>query len=114
MDLVPAVPAGRLRSAGPDQPDRAGTRQTLHRSSGLVPRDAGDQLTHLFLILVVLIAVYLLVYVLPAVFDAKNSLFAFPDFSNSNILYKSELLPKLSGLTFEKFGKLFDGVTIPL
>lgn len=62
----------------------------------------------------VLIVVYPLVYVLPAAFDPKNSLSAFPDFSNSNILYKSELLPKLSGLTFENFGKLFDDVTIPL
>jgi len=74
----------------------------------------GDKLTHLFLSLVVLITVYLLVYVLLVAFDPKNSLSAFPDFSNSNILYNSELLPKLSGLTFENFGKLFDGVTIPL
>lgn len=74
----------------------------------------GDQLTHLFLILVVLIAVYPLLYVLLAAFDPKNSLFAFPDFSNPNILYRSGLLPKLSGLTLENFGKLFDGVTIPL
>jgi arabinogalactan oligomer/maltooligosaccharide transport system permease protein len=74
----------------------------------------GDQLTHLFLILVVLVAIYPLFYVLLAAFDPKNSLFAFPDFSNPNILYKSGLLPKLSGLTFENFGKLFDGVSIPL
>jgi len=74
----------------------------------------GDQLTHLLLILVVLVAVYPLLYVLLAAFDPKNSLFAFPDFSNPNILYKSGLLPKLGGLTFENFGKLFDGVTIPL
>ncbi len=73
----------------------------------------GDQLTHLFLMLVVLVAVYPLVYVLLAAFDPKNSLFAFPDFENPNILYRSGLLPKLSGLTFENFGKLFDGVTIP-
>ncbi|GGJ65953.1 sugar ABC transporter permease [Deinococcus aquiradiocola] len=73
----------------------------------------GDQLTHLFLILVVLVAVYPLLYVLLAAFDPKNSLFAFPDFSNPNIFYKTGLLPKLSGLTWENFGKLFDGVTIP-
>jgi arabinogalactan oligomer / maltooligosaccharide transport system permease protein len=74
----------------------------------------GDQLTHLFLILVVLIAIYPLVYVVLAAFDPKNSLFAFPDFENPNIFYRSGILPKLSGLTFENFGKLFDGVTIPL
>ncbi|MFC4452725.1 sugar ABC transporter permease [Deinococcus sonorensis] len=73
----------------------------------------GDQLTHLFLILVVLVAIYPLFYVLLAAFDPKNSLFAFPDFSNPNILYRSGLLPRLSGLTWENFGKLFDGVTIP-
>jgi arabinogalactan oligomer / maltooligosaccharide transport system permease protein len=74
----------------------------------------GDQLTHLFLILVVLIAIYPLLYVVLAAFDPKNSLFAFPDFENPNIFYRSGILPKLSGLTFENFGKLFDGVTIPL
>ncbi|ULH16204.1 sugar ABC transporter permease [Deinococcus sp. KNUC1210] len=73
----------------------------------------GDQLTHLFLMLVVLVAIYPLFYVLIAAFDPKNSLFAFPDFSNPNILYRSGLLPKLSGLTFGNFAKLFDGVTIP-
>ncbi|PNY82611.1 sugar ABC transporter permease [Deinococcus koreensis] len=73
----------------------------------------GDQLTHLFLILVVLTAVYPLLYVLIAAFDPRNSLFAFPDFSNPNILYRSGMLPNLSVLSLENFGKLFDGVTIP-
>lgn len=73
----------------------------------------GDQLTHLFLILVVLIAVYPLLYVLVAAFDPRNSLFAFPDFSNPNILYKTGLLPKLDVLSYENFQKLFEGVTLP-
>ena len=73
----------------------------------------GDQLTHLFLMLVVLVAVYPLLYVLVAAFDPKNSLFAFPNFGDPNILYRSGLLPRLSGLNFDNFTKLFDGVTVP-
>ncbi|GHF29768.1 arabinogalactan oligomer/maltooligosaccharide transport system permease protein [Deinococcus metalli] len=73
----------------------------------------GDQLTHLFLILVVLVAVYPLLYVVIAAFDPRNSLFAFPDFSNPNILYRSGLLPNLQVLSLENYGKLFDGLTIP-
>ncbi|MXV19543.1 sugar ABC transporter permease [Deinococcus xianganensis] len=73
----------------------------------------GDQLTHLFLILVVLIAIYPLFYVLIAAFDPRNSLFAFPDFGNPNIFYKTGLLPDLKQLNLENFAKLFEGVTIP-
>ncbi|MFC4427602.1 sugar ABC transporter permease [Deinococcus navajonensis] len=73
----------------------------------------GDQLTHLFLILVTLVAIYPLAYVLLAAFDPRNSLFAFPDFGNPNIFYKTGLLPKLDVLSYENFQKLFEGVTIP-
>lgn len=73
----------------------------------------GDQLTHLFLMLVVLVAVYPLVYVLIAAFDPNNSLFAFPNFSDPNIFYRSGLLPDIQKLTTENFAKLFEGVTIP-
>jgi arabinogalactan oligomer/maltooligosaccharide transport system permease protein len=73
----------------------------------------GDQLTHLFLMLVVLVAVYPLLYVLIAAFDPRNSLFAFPNFSDPNILYRSGLLPNLRVLSFENYAALFDGVTIP-
>lgn len=73
----------------------------------------GDQLTHLFLMLVVLVAVYPLLYVLIAAFDPRNSLFAFPNFSDPNILYRSGLLPNLQVLSFENYAALFDGVTIP-
>ncbi|GGS32347.1 sugar ABC transporter permease [Deinococcus knuensis] len=73
----------------------------------------GDQLTHLFLILVVLVAVYPLLYVLIAAFDPRNSLFAFPDFENPNILYRSGLMPRLDVLSTENFAKLFEGVVIP-
>lgn len=73
----------------------------------------GDQLTHLFLMLVVLVAIYPLLYVLIAAFDPRNSLFAFPDQGNPNIFYKTGLLPKLDVLSTENFSKLFEGVTIP-
>ncbi|WP_034383098.1 sugar ABC transporter permease [Deinococcus sp. YIM 77859] len=73
----------------------------------------GDQLTHLFLILVVLVAVYPIFYVLVAAFDPRNSLFAFPDFGNPNIFYRTGLLPNLQVLSLENFRRLFDGVVIP-
>lgn len=73
----------------------------------------GDQLTHLFLILVVLVAVYPLFYVLLTAFDPRNSLFAFPNFNDPNILYRSGLLPDLSKLSLENFGRLFAGVVVP-
>ncbi|ACO45826.1 sugar ABC transporter permease [Deinococcus deserti] len=73
----------------------------------------GDQLTHLFLILVTLVAIYPLVYVLIAAFDPRNSLFAFPDFSSPNIFYKTGLMPKLDVLSMENFQQLFEGVTVP-
>lgn len=73
----------------------------------------GDQLTHLFLILVVLVAIYPLFYVLLAAFDPRNSLFAFPDFENPNILYRSGLLPNLDVLSLENFARLFTGITLP-
>ena len=70
---------------------RIGQARTGRRISYLAV--LGDQLTHLFLILVVLVAIYPLFYVLLAAFDPRNSLFAFPDFENPNILYRSGLLP---------------------
>ncbi|WP_216317696.1 sugar ABC transporter permease [Deinococcus aestuarii] len=73
----------------------------------------GDQLTHLFLMLIVLIAVYPIFYVLLAAFDPRNSLFAFPDFSNPNLFYRTGLLPNLGVLSLENFRRLFDGVVIP-
>ncbi|WP_102125402.1 sugar ABC transporter permease [Deinococcus planocerae] len=73
----------------------------------------GDQLTHLFLLLVVLIAVYPIFYVLLAAFDPRNSLFAFPNFSDPNIFYRTGLLPNLSVLSLENFRRLFDGVVVP-
>ncbi|EYB67429.1 binding-protein-dependent transport system inner membrane protein [Deinococcus phoenicis] len=90
---------------------RWGQRRTGRRISYLAV--LGDQLTHLFLILVVLVAVYPLVYVLIAAFDPRNSLFQFPDFDSPNILYRSGLLPNLQVLSLENFAKLFEGVVIP-
>lgn len=73
----------------------------------------GDQLTHLFLILVVLVAIYPLFYVLLAAFDPRNSLFAFPDFGDPNIFYKTGLLPQFEALSYDNFRQLFEGFTLP-
>ena len=74
----------------------------------------GVQLTHLFLILVVLISIYPLFYVVLAAFDPKNSLYAFPNFDAPNVIEKSGILPSFTGLSTENFAKLFDGVQIPV
>ena len=90
---------------------RLGQARTGKRISYLAV--LGDQLTHLFLILVVFVAIYPLFYVLLAAFDPRNSLFAFPNFQDPNLLYRAGLLPELGQLNTENFGRLFDGVTIP-
>ncbi|WP_293912074.1 sugar ABC transporter permease [Deinococcus sp.] len=73
----------------------------------------GDQLTHLFLILVVLVALYPLFFVVLAAFDPRNSLYAFPNFQLPTVLGRSGILPSFSALSAENFAKLFDGVNIP-
>lgn len=88
-----------------------GTRRTGKRVKYLAV--LGDQLTHLFLILVVLVAIYPLFYVVLAAFDPKNSLYAFPNFDAPTVIQRSGLLPSFSGLSTENFAKLFDGVNIP-
>ncbi|GBF05617.1 maltose ABC transporter permease [Deinococcus aerius] len=90
---------------------RIGQARTGRRISYLAV--LGDQLTHLFLILVVLVAIYPLFYVLLAAFDPNNSLFAFPDFGNPNIFYRTGLLPQLSGLSYDNFRQLFEGFSMP-
>ncbi len=62
----------------------------------------GVQLTHLFLMLVVLIAVYPLFYVVLAAFDPKNSLYAFPNFNAPTALGKSGILPSFAGLCYRE------------
>ncbi len=73
----------------------------------------GDQLTHLFLWIVVLIAVYPLFYVLVASFDPTNSLFQFPNFDAKNIFVRTGIWPDFSKSNFDNYLKLFDGVTLP-
>ena len=92
-----------------------GQRLGIRRTGKKIKYSAvlGVQLTHLFLILVVLIAIYPLFYVVLAAFDPKNSLYAFPNFDAPTIIQRSGLLPSFSGLSTENFAKLFDGVQIP-
>ena len=93
-----------------------GQRVGIRRTGRKIKYSAvlGVQLTHLFLILVVLIAIYPLFYVVLAAFDPKNSLYAFPNFDAPTIIQRSGLLPSFSGLSTENFAKLFDGVQIPV
>ena len=74
----------------------------------------GDQLTHVFLWIVVLIAVYPLFYVLTASFDPANSLFSFPNFDAKNVFVRTGIWPNLARFSLENYRQLFDGVTIPL
>ncbi|GAA4010749.1 sugar ABC transporter permease [Deinococcus rubellus] len=92
-----------------------GQRVGIRRTGKKITYSAvlGVQLTHLFLMLVVLIAIYPLFYVVLAAFDPKNSLYAFPNFDAPTIIQRSGLLPSFSGLDTENFAKLFDGVQIP-
>ena len=90
---------------------RVGIRRTGRKVSYAAV--LGVQLTHLFLLLVVLVAIYPLFYVVLAAFDPKNSLYAFPDFEAPTVIQKSGILPSFTGLNTENFAKLFDGVQIP-
>ncbi|MFD2608768.1 sugar ABC transporter permease [Deinococcus taklimakanensis] len=91
---------------------RLGQARTGRRISYLAV--LGDQLTHLFLILVVLVAVYPLFYMVLASFNPLNSLFSFPDPEDPNLLYRSGMLPKLDTLSGENYAQLFNGVTSPV
>jgi len=73
----------------------------------------GDQLTHLFMWLVVLIALFPIAFVLFTSFDPRNSLTIFPS-DQGNLLQKAGLMPDLSKLTWANYRSLFDSVSIPL
>ena len=73
----------------------------------------GDQLTHLLLWIVVLIAIYPLFYVLVASFDPTNSLFQFPNFDAKNLFVRTGIWPDFSKSNLDNYAKLFDGVTLP-
>jgi arabinogalactan oligomer / maltooligosaccharide transport system permease protein len=73
-----------------------------------------DQLTHVFLWIVMLFTLYPIIFVVSASLDPRNSLFdATIDRSgNGFLLVRAKVLPSLEGKDFSNFAKLFDGVGI--
>ncbi|PYE56510.1 sugar ABC transporter permease [Deinococcus yavapaiensis] len=73
----------------------------------------GDQLTHLFLWLVIFVAVYPLFFVLIASFDPRNSLYQFFLPTTGNVFVRSGLWPNFANSSLDNYTRLFDGVNIP-
>lgn len=73
----------------------------------------GDQFTHVFVWIVILLAVYPLVFVLLASFDPRNSLFQFFLPTQGNALVRSGVLPSFANTSWDNYRALIDGVTIP-
>ena len=72
-----------------------------------------DQLTHLFLLIVVAFTLYPIVYVFSAALDPLNNLVSTLKGSESEpLLIRARVLPSLEGKDFSNFGKLFEGVNI--
>lgn len=70
----------------------------------------GDQLTHLAIWLVILCALYPLIYVVFASFDPRNSLYSFAISQSDFLLFKAKIIPEFSNFTTENYAKLVDGV----
>ncbi|WP_027480611.1 sugar ABC transporter permease [Deinococcus pimensis] len=73
----------------------------------------GDQLTHLFIWLVIVAAIYPLLFVLLASFDPRNSLYQFFLPTEGNVFVRSGVIPNFANSSLENYQKLIDGVTIP-
>jgi arabinogalactan oligomer / maltooligosaccharide transport system permease protein len=72
-----------------------------------------DQLTHLFLIIVVIFTLYPIVYVVSAALDNNNSFVSTTLGSSSEpLLVRARILPSLEGKDFSNFAKLFENVSI--
>jgi len=72
----------------------------------------GDQLTHLFMWIVIFAAIYPLVFVVFTSFDPTNSITIFPS-DKGNLLQRAGLMPDLNTLTLANYKSLFEGVTFP-
>jgi arabinogalactan oligomer / maltooligosaccharide transport system permease protein len=72
-----------------------------------------DQLTHLFLWIVIAFTVYPLIYIVSASLDPKNN-FVAADLGPASepLLIRARILPSLEGKDLSNYGKLFEGVTI--
>jgi arabinogalactan oligomer / maltooligosaccharide transport system permease protein len=72
-----------------------------------------DQLTHLFLWIVILFTLYPIIYVISASLDPRNTLAnSSLGAANEPLLIRARVLPSLEGKDFSNFAKLFDGVNI--
>ena len=72
-----------------------------------------DQLTHLFLIIVVVFTLYPILYVVSAALDKSNSFVSTTLGSSSEpLLIRARVLPSLEGKDFSNFAKLFENVSI--
>jgi arabinogalactan oligomer / maltooligosaccharide transport system permease protein len=72
-----------------------------------------DQLTHLFLIIVVIFTLYPIIYVISAALDKTNSFVSTTlGTSSEPLLIRARVLPSLEGKDFSNFAKLFENVSI--
>ncbi len=73
----------------------------------------GTQLTHLFIWLVILVAVYPLFFVIVASLDPRNSLYQLFQPTSGNVFVRSGLWPNFAASSWANYAQLFDGVTVP-
>jgi arabinogalactan oligomer/maltooligosaccharide transport system permease protein len=68
--------------------------------------------THLFLWLVLIVALYPVLQIVAASFDPNNSLYRLAPPQSDNLLVKSRVIPDFSQASLENYRKLFDGVRV--
>ncbi|MER3556361.1 MAG: sugar ABC transporter permease [Meiothermus sp.] len=68
--------------------------------------------THLFIWIVLILALYPVLQILAASFDPNNSLYRLAPPQSDNLLVRSRVIPDFSQGNFENYAKLFDGVVI--
>jgi arabinogalactan oligomer / maltooligosaccharide transport system permease protein len=72
------------------------------------------QLTHLILCVVVLAALYPLIYIVLASFDSRNSLYGVSGVPQGNLLVRARIIPDMSQYNLDNYRRLIEGVTVPL
>lgn len=72
----------------------------------------GQGLTHLFLILVLLLAYYPILQILAASFDPRNTLFRIFPPASDNLLIRARVIPDFSQLSWANYFQLFDGFVL--
>lgn len=70
---------------------------------------AGQGLTHLFMLLVLVFAYYPVLQILAASFDPRNTLYRILPPASDNLLVRARVIPDFSQLSWENYAKLFDG-----